>query len=46
MGMINMIVFDGDEFTKTLKKMDKQHDKKILEIILYNSINENRVFLH
>ena len=27
-----MIVFDGDEFTETLKKMDEQQDKKILEI--------------
>ena len=31
--MINMVVFDGDEFTESLKKMDDEYEKDILEIV-------------
>ena len=33
MGMIDMAVFDGDEFTESLRKMDEEHEKRISEII-------------
>ena len=31
--MIDMAVFDGDEFTESLRKMDEEHEKRISEII-------------
>ena len=33
MGMIDMVVFDGDEFTESLRKMDEEYEKAILEIV-------------
>ena len=33
MGMINMVVFDGDEFTESRKKIHEEHEKRISEII-------------
>ena len=33
MGMIIMAVFDGDEFTESLQKMDEEYEKDILEIV-------------
>ena len=31
--MIIMAVFDGDEFTESLQKMDEEYEKDILEIV-------------
>ena len=31
--MSNMVVFDGDEFTESLRKMDEEHEKRMLEIL-------------
>ena len=31
--MSNMVVFDGDEFTESLRKRNEEHEKRILEIV-------------
>ncbi len=31
--MIDMVVFDGDEFTESLRKRNEEHEKRILEIV-------------
>ena len=33
MGMINMVVFDGDEFTESLRKRDEEYRRNIFEIV-------------
>jgi len=33
MGMIDMVVFDGDEFTESLRKRDEEYRRNIFKIV-------------